>query len=280
MQKLIPIFVILILISGCATGATVTETKQEIKQQSCGEAVAELPQIISDAQKSETATVTRIVDGDTVELEDKSKVRLIGINTPEKKEPNYLAAKENLEKLIHNKTVFLEKGVENKDKYGRKLRYIFTKNKFANAEQVSAGLASSFEYGLDKKYSFLFNCLEREAKAKGFGIWKGLGTYNFEIKINQNPDDVSEPNLESIAIKNLGAAINLKDWKLKDEATHIYTFEDFELNNLQSVAIHSGSGTNNATDLFWNLKTTVWNNDHDTAFLRDAEGNLAAEYAY
>lgn len=266
----------LVFVSGCLSGAST----KEIEQKTCEQAISELPKIISDAQDSESATVIRVVDGDTVEIDNSNKVRLIGINTPEKKEANYLAAKENMEKLSLNQKVFLEKGVENEDKYGRKLRYIFMENKFVNVEQISAGLASSFEYGSDTKYSFLFNCLETDAKKKGLGIWQGFGKYNFNIEIKQNPDDDKEPNLEYITLTNLGSNVNLKDWKMKDEATHIYTFSDFELENKESVTVYSGKGTNSRNTLYWNLKTTVWNNDHDTVFLRDDEGNLAASYAY
>lgn len=67
---------------------------------------------------------------------------------------------------------------------------------------------------------------------------------------------------------------------MKDEATHIYTFKSIELENGESVTINSGSGNNTENILYWNSKTTIWNNDGDTVFLRDAEGNLAAIYAY
>ena len=278
MEKLLHGFFIilaLVLVSGCLSGSG-TNTPEK----TCEQAISEIPEIILSAQNSQTAEVTRVVDGDTVELADDSKVRFIGINTPEKEENYYTEAKENLENLVLDQQVFLTKDVSNTDKYGRKLRYVFTEDKFVNAEQVSAGLASSFEYPPDTKYQFLFNCLETEAKDAGLGIWKGLGLYDFTVEINQNPDDVSEPSLESVVLTNLGYNVNMDGWQMKDEATHIYTFSNTELDKGESVTIVSGEGTDSADKLYWNLKTTVWNNDGDTVFLRDAEGNLAIAYSY
>ena len=48
----------------------------------------------------------------------------------------------------------------------------------------------------------------------------------------------------------------------------------------ESITVYSGKGTDSENTRYWNLKTTVWNNDGDTVFLRDAEGNVAAIYAY
>ena len=149
-----------------------------------------------------------------------------------------------------------------------------------NAEQVSTGLASSFVYPPDTKYQFLFECLEKKAREQGLGIWKGFGMYDFSVKINQNPDDVSDPSLESVVLTNLGEKVNMDGWQMKDEATHIYTFSNFELDTDESITIVSGTGTDSDNTLYWNLKTTVWNNDGDTVFLRDAEGNLAISYSY
>jgi micrococcal nuclease len=48
----------------------------------------------------------------------------------------------------------------------------------------------------------------------------------------------------------------------------------------ESVTIYSGKGSDSGTVLYWDLDTTVWNNDGDTVFIRDSEDNLAAIYEY
>ncbi|MFH1420499.1 MAG: lamin tail domain-containing protein [Candidatus Aenigmatarchaeota archaeon] len=72
-------------------------------------------------------------------------------------------------------------------------------------------------------------------------------------------------------IKLAGHA-NLTNYKLKDIANHVFTFPDFILNG--SVRVHTGLGTNNATDVFWQRSSAVWNNDGDAAFLLDGSGAL------
>src|SRR3989338_8519092 len=69
--------------------------------------------------------VTNVIDGDTIVISGGERVRLLGIDTPEKGEFFYKEGKARLEELIENKNVTLEKEGDNKDKYGRLLRYIF-----------------------------------------------------------------------------------------------------------------------------------------------------------
>jgi len=276
-KRIVVLFALIFLVSGCAS---IGQTVQIPEKRNCGQEIAQVSELVSNAQNLQSAIITRVVDGDTLELADLSKVRLGGINTPEKNEHYYIEAKENLESLVLDKQVYLEKDITDKDQYGRYLRYVFTVDKFVNAEQVSAGLASSFEYKPDTKYQALFDCLESEAKASGLGIWKGAGGYNFSANIHQNPDTSSNPNDEYIIITNNGNSVNMSGWQMKDEATHIYTFKGIGLNTGQSITIYSGKG-NDTTELkYWNQATTVWNNDGDTVFLRDAQGNLALAYAY
>jgi micrococcal nuclease len=283
MNKLLAVLLIfsLIFFSGCISGniANTNSTSTD----NCAKTIAELPKIIStNTEGARTFEVARVVDGDTFELSDGSKVRMNGINTPEHNEPNYAEAKQNLADLILNQSIYLQKDVSDTDKYGRKLRYVFTVDQFANAEQVSSGLASSFEYPPDTKYLDLFECLENNARQKQLGMWKGYGAnlYNISISINQNPDTSKISNDESVVIKNNGADINMDGWQMKDEATHIYTFNNTVLGTDESVTIYSGKGSDSGTVLYWDLDTTVWNNDGDTVFIRDSEDNLAAIYEY
>lgn len=88
-------------------------------------------------------------------------------------------------------------------------------------------------------------------------------------------------NDEYVVITNKGgAAVNLGGWSLRDEAGHVYTFPDFTLQPSQSVTVHTGCGTDTATDLYWCSWTPVWNNDGDTAYLYDADGNLVDSYSW
>jgi len=73
----------------------------------------------------ETATVIRVIDGDTIQLENKKDVRYVGINTAERKEKEYGEAAELNRKLTEGKTVRLEYDAYKDDKFGRILAYVW-----------------------------------------------------------------------------------------------------------------------------------------------------------
>jgi micrococcal nuclease len=119
----------------------------------------------------DAAFVTRIIDGDTIEIEGSIRVRYIGIDTPEIGEPYYLEAKEANLKLVGGKRIQLEKDVEDKDEYGRLLRYAWVDGTMVNAELVRLGYAYSYSYPPNLKYQAHFLQLEREAREQKRGLW-------------------------------------------------------------------------------------------------------------
>lgn len=75
--------------------------------------------------------VTRIIDGDTFETSRrKHPVRLDGVDTPEKTEPGYQAAKKELQELILNREVTVETIA--RDKYGRPIAKVKLDNQSVN----------------------------------------------------------------------------------------------------------------------------------------------------
>jgi hypothetical protein len=83
----------------------------------------------------------------------------------------------------------------------------------------------------------------------------------------------SSLNNEWIGIRNYGAATkNLKGYTLRDAQNNVYTFKtDFSLGPDKAVRIHTGKGTNTATDRYWGRTTHVWGNTRDNAILRNAD---------
>lgn len=71
-------------------------------------------------------------------------------------------------------------------------------------------------------------------------------------------------------------------WVLKDEsASHRYSFPSgFNLVLGAAVRVHTGCGTDTAASLYWCQNGAVWNNDGDTAFLLDLNGNITDTYSY
>jgi len=119
----------------------------------------------------EDAVVTKVIDGDTIEIEGGVKVRYIGIDTPEIGEPYYLEATEANRQLVEGKRIRLEKDVEDKDEYGRLLRYVWVAEIMVNAELVRLGYAYSYSYPPNLKYQARFLQLEREAREQKRGLW-------------------------------------------------------------------------------------------------------------
>lgn len=106
------------------------------------------------------ATVTRVIDGDTIEVNLEGliyRVRYIGIDTPEIGEPCADEATEANRQLVEGKTVWLEKDISETDKYGRLLRYVYVDDIFVNEELVRLGLALPSSYPPDVKYDDTFS---------------------------------------------------------------------------------------------------------------------------
>lgn len=119
------------------------------------------------------AKVSRVVDGDTVVLDDGTIVRYLGITAPETGEPLEEEATEANEKLTKNKTVKLEYESYTGDKFGRLLAYVFVKNKNVSLELVKKGLAKVVILQKRKPSIYQDQLLKAqdEAKQKKLGIW-------------------------------------------------------------------------------------------------------------
>ncbi len=84
---------------------------------------------------------------------------------------------------------------------------------------------------------------------------------------------------EGVQIVNEGSGqIGMRGWTLRDEDGFVYTFDLFTLFGSGSgVVIHTETGTNSATDLYWGLEQPVWRAGERVTLL-DAQGNIRATY--
>lgn len=115
--------------------------------------------------------VTRVIDGDTIEISTGQRVRLICIDTPETGENYYQEAKNYLTNLILNKEVGLVKDISETDKYGRLLRYIYFENDFVNELIVLNGYGKAYPYSPDTKLCPQIQEAEQKARSQEIGIW-------------------------------------------------------------------------------------------------------------
>ena len=94
-----------------------------------------------------------------------------------------------------------------------------------------------------------------------------------------SPDDATNTNDEWVELVNSGsAAVDLTGWTLHDEGpNYTFTFSGFTLVPGAAVMIHTGSGADTATDLFWGRSQHVWNNTGtDIAYLVNSSGTIVA----
>lgn len=131
----------------------------------------------SPAPNDPGVAVIRVVDGDTIVVAiggtSGTKVRLIGIDTPERNECFYRAATLRMRSLVEGKRARLVRDVSQTDRYGRLLRYVYVGELFVNAAMVSEGFASTATYPPDVAHALDLLRLERAARAAKRGLWAG-----------------------------------------------------------------------------------------------------------
>lgn len=129
----------------------------------------------------ETVTVSRVVDGDTVEvspaIDGITDVRLIGIDTPETVDPDEEVEPYGLEastfatEELTGQSVGLEFGAERTDQYDRLLAYVYVNDEMFNEVLVEEGYAQAYPYEPNTEYEGTFASAQEGAKAAGLGIW-------------------------------------------------------------------------------------------------------------
>lgn len=122
--------------------------------------------------------VTEVVDGDTIKVSVIGTLRLIGIDTPETRDPRKPVqcfgreASNKAKELLSGKRVYLEYDLAQKtDKYGRTLAYVYREDGlFYNAEMIKQGYAHSYVQFPHPRLDE-FNVYQREARENGRGFW-------------------------------------------------------------------------------------------------------------
>lgn len=126
----------------------------------------------SNTQKDYTLyKVTRVIDGDTIEIDGSTKVRYIGIDTPEAGDCFGEEAKKANENLVGDKSVRLEYDVQRIDKYGRTLAYVYAGEVFVNEKLVQDGFAKVATFPPNILHLNKFREGERYARDKKLGLW-------------------------------------------------------------------------------------------------------------
>ena len=134
--------------------------------------------------------VIKVVDGDTITIKmdgADTKVRMIGIDTPESVAPETSGksnsdegkqASDYLKKLIDQKNIYLEFDIGRTDQYGRILAYVYLSDKTSMVQEImlSEGYAVVMTYQPNVKYADRFLEQQRQARQEEKGFW-GSGFY-------------------------------------------------------------------------------------------------------
>ncbi|KAB7708206.1 thermonuclease [Bacillus aerolatus] len=179
------------LLGGCA----VEEQKEELTKDSSETVVKEetteqaneqpsLPDIIDGdtaEKKGITGTVFYVVDGDTFDIKlpngKEERIRMTLVDTPETKHPRLGVqpfgpeASAFTKKVLMNKKVTLEFDVQERDRYGRILAYVWLDGKMVNEQLIAKGLARTAVFPPNTKYVDRFEKVQKEAREQKVGIW-------------------------------------------------------------------------------------------------------------
>ena len=127
-------------------------------------------------------TVVDVVDGDTIWVRDdgeRTKVRLIGIDTPETKDPRRPVdcfgpeASARMTRLLQGRSVFLEldSSQGSRDRYGRELAYVWADKSLINLTMIAGGFAREYTYAAPYRYQRQFRATEAAARTQRQGLW-------------------------------------------------------------------------------------------------------------
>lgn len=123
-----------------------------------------------------TGTVVGVADGDTITVLDggrqQYKIRLAGIDAPEKKQPFGERSRQNLSAMVFNRTVTIE--WDKRDRYGRTVGKVMVNGVDVNLEQIKAGMAwwyAKYSREQSERDQYMYSAHEADAKAKRAGLW-------------------------------------------------------------------------------------------------------------
>ena len=257
------------------------------------------PPIPEPSGKNITVNVSKVIDGDTIELKTGERVRLLGINTPEMGQPCYEEATNRLKELIEGKQIRLESDVVDKDQYERLLRHVFIDNTFVNLVMVREGYAHVYIVQPNVNYENEMYDAQTSAIHEGGCMWKKPTTEDGEnicdnrcigidyFHWNAEGNDCDNLNDEYVRFKNnCSYSCDMTGWTIKDESSRDpYTFPSFVLESEAMVTLYTGCGSNTDVELYWcssgNSCNAVWNNNgKDTLYLRNSKGNLVLSHTY
>ena len=220
------------------------------------------------------ATVTNVIDGDTVEVltldGTSATVRYIGIDAPENDFPFFGEARQANFDLVSQKEVVLVKDRSEVDQYGRLLRYVIADGVFINLALVQSGFARAEDYPPDSACADTFSTASGAARAGLVGMWvitptpEASAAQVIIVEVNKRE--------EWVDIQNVGNSnADLTGWNLVSERGHQECPLSGVIRAGETLRIWAMAAQGPGFSCGYN--TTIWNNSEpDPAVLYNAEG--------
>ena len=322
MARLAWLLVGCLVLAGCtaadpATTETVDESVENTPIDDSPVATKELS-TPTPARSGVRVTVTRVVDGDTLEIKYRNgstdTVRLLGVDTPEvhvaenpseyEGVPDTDAGETCLGEAGDEASAFVSRtvggemvrvvpGGDRRDRYGRLLAFVVHDGTNLNYRLVKEGYARVYDSQFRNRERFYR--AEARAQRTHTGLWacandskqtattvSGSSLAVAAIAADAPGNDNANLGEETVTFENRGTnALALSGWTVRDEAGHTYSFPDGStLAPGARLTLHTGRGTDTKTDRYWGLTSAVWNNDGDTVVVEDATGAVVARRSY
>lgn len=175
-----------------------------------------------DRQPGERFLIVRVIDGDTVELAGGDRLRLLGIDTPEKGESYYQEATDLLRRLALHKSARIEYAGVRRDRYGRLLGFLYVEDSiFVNQHIIDSGLGYLYlfddqEKGLPQIERMLIS--QRLAVSSHKGIWGMERKQEDYYLATKNSYRFHRPGCRSISGSKPN---NLRRFESKEEALYL-----------------------------------------------------------
>jgi micrococcal nuclease len=196
-------------------------------------------------------------------------------------------------------TLYFDANEGRRGYYDRLLSYVVHDGSNFNHGLVSGGYARVYDSEFTAREAFYD--AESTAQGDGTGLWEcatespptGTATATPDggsvdgrlavVDINADAEGNDNENLndEYVTLENVGdSELSLAGWTVTDEAGKTYTFGDVTLAPGERVTLHTGSGSDTDSDVYWGRGGAVWNNGGDTVTVRDDAGDIVAERSY
>jgi len=235
------------------------------------------PAVVGFVQDGDSAAV--VING------EEERLRLIGINTPERDECYGDEARQLFKDLAEGQEAQVVTDVERTDRFGRILGYLYIGDTLINAELVRQGAAIARPFEPNTTLQDHLEEAEEQAQRLQLGMWAPAACGGHEdspiviaaISADAPGRDDENLNGEFIVVANTSsAAIDLSGWGVKDESSvHRYTFPDgVTLAPETSLTLYTGCGNDGANAVYWCNDSPVWDNSGDTGFISDETGQV------